>query len=149
MKRVLVFALFATGCSAVHHGRFQQVRVQTDPAGAAVRVACGGAEEIRVTPVVLRLHRGAQTCNLTLTKSGYRAERVLLTTSVEKRFWWNFVPVGMAIPISVSRAGDQTFVDFLAGAGLTGAALAVDAISDAMWVLHPREVSLKLVPEQQ
>ena len=147
MRFLLAFTLLATGCATVQSGRFQQVAVETDPAGAEVRVSCGRTAGTHVTPVVLRLDRGADVCNLTLTRSGYRSESVEFTTSVQKRFWWNFVPLGVAIPISVSRAGDQTFVDFLTGAAATGVALGIDAISDAMWVLHPQEVSLKLAPE--
>ena len=147
MRVALLAALLATGCATVRNGRMQEVPVQTDPAGAEVRVVCGRNTSTHVTPVVLRLPRGAEECNLTLVKPGYRSEKIEFTTSVEKGFWWNFVPVGVAIPISMSRGSDQAFVDFLVGGTTTGMAFGVDAISDAMWVLHPTEVSLKLAPE--
>jgi hypothetical protein len=147
MRWTLIVALLATGCATVQNGRYQQVPVNTDPAGAEVRVACGGTTATHVTPVVLRLPRGAEVCSLTLTKAGYRTEQVEFDTSASKRFWWNFVPVGIAVPISMSRGSDQAFVDFLVGGTATGIGFGLDALSDAMWVLHPTEVSLKLNPE--
>ena len=147
MKWMLLTALLATGCATVRDGRLQHVPVNTDPAGAEVRVTCGGTTSVHVTPVVLRLPRGAEVCNLTLTKAGYRAEKVEFSSSVNKRFWWNFVPVAIAIPISMSRGSDQAFVDFLIGGTATGVAFGIDAMSDAMWVLLPTEVSLKLNPD--
>lgn len=82
MKRnavaVCLLALCSVNCGTIVHQTTQQVRLNSEPAGAAVTVACGDVhnDPKLVTPAVVTLHRKPAYCGIKLNKEGY-AEKEL------------------------------------------------------------------------
>ena len=119
---ILGSAVLLSSCATVAHGRFQQVPVVSDPAGAAVQVDCGrGAHDAGVTPVVVKVRRKADFCTLTLTHDGYRSTTVTLSRRWSGWIWGNLL------------LGDA----FLAGA-------VVDLADGAFYTRTPRKVNVTL-----
>jgi hypothetical protein len=82
MKRnavaVCLSAVLTVNCGSIVHQTTQQVHVNSEPAGAAVTVACGDVsnDPKLVTPAVVTLHRKPEYCGIKLNKEGY-AEKEL------------------------------------------------------------------------
>jgi len=99
MKVLIVLAavcslLFLNACATVAHGKYQQVPVVSNPAGAEVFTDCGnGAESKGVTPVVVKLDRKADRCVITLKKEGYDDTTAIMKRHLSGWFWCNiFLP---------------------------------------------------------
>lgn len=75
---VCVLALLTVNCGSIVHQTTQQVRVNSEPAGAAVTVSCGDVhnDPKLMTPAVITLHRKPAYCGIKLNKEGY-AEKEL------------------------------------------------------------------------
>jgi hypothetical protein len=75
---VCFLAMFSVNCGSIIHQTTQQVSVSSEPAGAAVTVACGDVNNDTklVTPAVVTLHRKPVYCGIKLNKEGY-AEKEL------------------------------------------------------------------------
>ena len=85
-------AVLLSGCATVAHGRFQQIPVVSDPAGAQVALDCGrGAKDAGVTPVVVKVRRNAEACAITLTHEGYRPTTVTLSRHWSGWVWGNLL----------------------------------------------------------
>jgi hypothetical protein len=84
-----VLSVFAR-CASVAHGRYQEVPVNSTPAGAAVAVECGnGVQNAGVTPVTVHLKRNADKCGLTLTHEGYEDASATFAKSISGWIWGN------------------------------------------------------------
>lgn len=139
--------IFTQGCATLHHGRHQEIRVVSDPAGASVEVRCGKQQPAAVTPTAVRLPRRAAQCSLILARPGFRSETVVFDSSPSGWVWADFAgPIAGGV-IGATRQTDQTFLDFLLGALLGGAGFGIDALTGAMWELEPSEVERTLVPK--
>ncbi len=147
LKTFIAVIIFTQGCATVHHGRHQEIRVVTDPAGATVEVHCGRPQPTAITPTTVRLPRRVEECLLTLTRPGFHSETVVFDSSPSGWVWANFAAPIAGGAIGATRQSDQAFVDFLLGALLGGAGIGVDALTDAMWHLEPATVERKLVPK--
>lgn len=68
----LLSAMFMN-CGSIIHQTTQQVRVNSQPAGAAVTVACGDVsnDPKLLTPAVVTLHRKPAYCAVKLNKEGH------------------------------------------------------------------------------
>src|SRR5687767_1688237 len=132
------------GCATVHNGRQQEISVVTDPAGATVDVRCGKVQPAAVTPTTVRLPRRIEQCSLILTRAGFHSETVVFDSTPSGWVWANFAAPMAGGVIGATRGSDQAFVDFLVGALIGGAGIAVDAMTDAMWHLEPAKVERKL-----
>lgn len=146
-KTVLALVILMQGCATVHNGRHQEIRVVTDPAGAAVEVRCGKPQPAAVTPTTVRLPRRVDQCSLILTRPGFHSEMVVLDSSPSGWVWANFAGPSIGGAIGATRQSDQAFVDFIVGALIGGAGFGIDALSGAMWQLEPAKVERKLTPE--
>jgi hypothetical protein len=75
---VCVIALLTMNCGSIIHQTTQQVHLSSEPAGAAITVACGDInnDPKLVTPAVVTLHRKPSYCGIKLNKEGY-AEKEL------------------------------------------------------------------------
>jgi hypothetical protein len=81
MKKALsVLGMFFVGCASIVHQTTQQVPVKSEPAGAAITVACGDVynDPKLVTPAVVTVHRKPNHCSISLAKSGYQPASVSL-----------------------------------------------------------------------
>lgn len=82
MKRnaamVCLMAMLCVNCGSIIHQTTQEVRLNSEPSGAAVMVACGDVtnDPRMVTPAVVMLHRKPEHCSIKLNKEGY-AEKEL------------------------------------------------------------------------
>ena len=147
LKTLVAVVLFTQGCATVHNGRFQEVRVVSDPAGADVEVRCGKGQAAAVTPATVRLPRRAEPCSLVLTRAGFRAETVVFDSRPSRWVWANFSgPIAGGVS-GATRHSDQAFVDFFLGALFGGAGFGIDALTGAMWEWEPAEVERTLVPQ--
>jgi hypothetical protein len=135
------------GCATLHHGRHQEIRVVTDPAGATVEVRCGKPQPATVTPTSVRLPRRVEQCSLILTRPGFHSETVVFESSPSGWVWGNFAAPVAGAASGTTRQSDQAFGDFFLGALLGGAGFGVDALTGAMWQLEPAKVERKLAPE--
>ena len=147
LRILVVLVILTTGCATVHNGRYQEISVVTDPAGATVDVRCGKSQPMAMTPATIRLPRRVDECSLTLTRAGFRSETVRLESSSSGWAWGNFAGPVIGGGIGATRQSDQAFVDFLLGALIGGAGFGIDAMSGAMWELEPARIELRLTPE--
>jgi hypothetical protein len=122
MKRLAsVILLFTLGCASIVHQTTQEVPVKSDPAGAAVTVACGDVhnDPKLVTPTVVTVHRKPDHCVIGLTRDGYQPAEVVLRKSVSGWYVANLLIGGI--------------IGFV-----------VDAANGAMWNRSPAEIDVKL-----
>jgi len=138
----------------------QNVPVNSNPAGAAVRVTCDGAPAVDagVTPATVRLRRGASACSLTLAKDGYRTESVSFQRARSGVFYANVVPgvvVGSAAGAGAavgslleSDSNDNSGNAAFAAGFVLGTAIPmfIDHATGAMYVQRPERVDVTLTP---
>ncbi len=147
LRTFVVVVMFTQGCATVQNGRYQEVRVVSDPAGADVEVRCGKVQAAAVTPATVRLPRRVEECSLVLTHDGFHPETVVFESGPDGWFWANFAGPVAGGAVGATRQSDQALVDFLFGAVLGGIGFGVDAMTGAMWELEPAAVERKLVPK--
>jgi hypothetical protein len=99
MTRML-FALavlsICTGCATIAHGRYQEVPVNSIPAGASVGVDCGnGVQNAGVTPVTVKLKRNADKCGVTLSRDGYEDASATFARAISGWIWGNLAIGGI------------------------------------------------------
>ena len=83
-------ALVLSGCASIGHGRYQQVPINSNPAGAVVAVNCGdGSKAAGVTPTTANLKRNSDPCTITVAKDGYEDAAVTFARSVSGWVWGN------------------------------------------------------------
>ena len=98
---LLALALF-NACATVAHGRYQSVPVSSSPSGANVTLDCNGrVKDAGVTPVVVKLKRGADHCSITMTKEGYETTSVVFSKSVSGWVWGNLFFGDYLIPTAL------------------------------------------------
>lgn len=117
---MVLAALWFSGCATVTRGTKDTLVVESDPAGAEVRLSTGQTGK---TPTSFKLPRG-DSLVVTIAKEGYETVMVNVNSQV--------VGAGAA-----GMAGNVLVGGFI-GAG-------VDAFSGAMKDLKPNPVSVKLV----
>ena len=107
---VCLFALlFLNACATVAHGRYQSVPVNSSPSGANVAMDCNGrVKDVGQTPVIVKLKRKADRCNITLTKDGYEPTSVVFAKSVSGWMWGNLIFGDLVLP--------TTLIDYFDGA---------------------------------
>jgi hypothetical protein len=76
MKRAAtgcLIAILTMNCGSIVHQTTQQVRVNSNPPGAAVTVECGDVnnDPKLLTPAVVTLHRKPSHCGIKLNKDGF------------------------------------------------------------------------------
>jgi hypothetical protein len=122
-KLVAVALLVSTGCASVAHQTTQQIPVASEPAGAAVTVACGDVHNDArlVTPTVVTVHRKPAHCLIDIAKEGHAPHQVRLDRQLSGWYLGNIL-IG----------------------GIIG--LVVDAANGAMWNRSPGKVSVTLAP---
>jgi len=114
-------------CATVAHGPYQSVPVSSSPSGADVTLDCGGrVRHIGATPLVAKLRRGADHCEITMTKEGYEPTSVVFSKSTSGWIWGNLF------------IGDY----MLAGA-------LVDYLDGAMYNRLPKSVQFTLAPQPE
>ncbi|MGA7613962.1 MAG: hypothetical protein WBX15_02170 [Thermoanaerobaculia bacterium] len=88
-----LLALLTLNCGSIVHQTTQQVRIDSDPAGAAITVSCGDAvnDPKLVTPAVVTLHRKPAHCGVKLSKEAYRDKEMLFTKSLSPTYLGNVV----------------------------------------------------------
>jgi hypothetical protein len=87
---LFLLAVMASSCATVAHGRFQQVPVNSRPAGAAIYADCGrGPERVGETPMVVKLQRKADRCIVTLKKEGFEDSTTIFTRHMSGWVWGN------------------------------------------------------------
>jgi hypothetical protein len=124
MKKVVsVAVMLFVGCASIVHQTTQQVTVESDPAGAALTVACGDVhnDPKLLTPTVVTVHRKPNHCTISLNKDGYQPKQVSLKKSMSG--WY---------------VGNILF------GGIIG--LIVDAANGAMYNRTPAKVNVHLTP---
>ncbi len=123
---LLIFPLFAlclfTGCATVTRGTNDVLVVESDPAGAAVRVSNGMSGK---TPTSFKVPR-RNSLTVTVEKEGYEKVEVQVN------------PV-------VAGAGAAGMAGNVLVGGIVG--IGVDALSGATMSLKPNPIQVKLVPE--
>lgn len=147
LKILVAVIVFTQGCATLHNGRYQEIPVVSDPAGADVEVRCGKPQPAAVTPATVRLPRRVEECSLILSRAGFQTETVVFESGPNRWFWANFGGPIVGGGIGATRHSDQALVDFLIGAFLGGAGFGIDAMTGAMWELEPARVERKLVPK--
>ncbi|HET9426243.1 MAG TPA: hypothetical protein VFO55_12820 [Gemmatimonadaceae bacterium] len=137
--------LLLTACSTIRHGRFQEVRVESEPVGAAVAADCGNAPvSSGRTPVTLRLPRRASSCTITVSHDGFRPQTVTLASSLNRSFWGNLGPASAGAVAGMAQSSDQTFLSLVGGSAITGAGMGIDAMTGALWSWSPGVVNVRL-----
>jgi hypothetical protein len=141
----LVAFFLATGCGTIVNGRFQKVPVTSDPAGAAIAVACGDVPaDGGVTPATVRLRRGAPSCSITLKKAGYVDETITFQREVTGAFWANFscASWGALASYFADASNFSTVVAYAAGS--TGVCMGIDYLTGSHLAFAPQSVNVAL-----
>jgi hypothetical protein len=161
MRRLLLLScslVLTARCATIAHGRFQDVPVTSDPAGATVSVHCGDSPPATsVTPTTVKLRRNAPGCSITLAKSGFAKHVITFDRKISGWFWANFAFPGILTEVIVEAAtGPPLFpvddnpssrnhqlngVGLAAGAGL---AMWIDHSTGAQYDLRPARVDATL-----
>ena len=86
-------ALLLAGCASIVHQTTQQIPVKSEPAGAAVTVACGDVQNDPklVTPTVVTVHRRPEHCTVSIAKDGYQRAEVSLRRSMSGWYLGNIL----------------------------------------------------------
>lgn len=136
------------------NGRYQQMPVHSDPAGAHIAVDCGDAPaDGGVTPATVRLRRGAHHCAITLTKDGYAPETVTFEKHLSSQTFANIglgfvtgLALGVAAaPSSILSEDDSASNAATAGViGGTAAGILIDRSTGAMYRQAPGSVDVQL-----
>ena len=109
MKRstvaVCFLAMLGVNCGSIVHQTTQQVRVTSEPAGAAVTVACGDVnnDPKLVTPAVVTLHRKPKYCGIKLNKDGYAEKELQFGRQMSGWYLGNII-IGGIIGLVVDAA---------------------------------------------
>ena len=161
MKRILMTTLILSltvNCATTIQGRYQDVAISSDPSGATVRVSCDDAPSSPgVTPLVVRLKRGAAQCSVNLAKPGFQEQNFTFTRHRSATTWTNIGPgllVGLITGIAAwssspldSGSGPDNAA--IAGTALgTGAGIYIDRKTGAYYRQLPGEVTVTLTPQQ-
>jgi hypothetical protein len=154
----LIAAVFLTArCATIAHGRFQQVPVTSDPAGASVAVDCGdAAKDGGVTPTTIKVRRNAASCAITLTKPGLTPQTLTLQRVTTGWFWANAAFPGLVAEVGVEAAtgppiivfedqvSDKKQVNVVGFVLGTGIGMLIDHATGAQYVWVPSKVDIKL-----
>jgi hypothetical protein len=163
MRMLLAVAatLLATSCATLINGRDQDVPVTSLPEGASIVVEClsDGPRQAGVTPAIVKLHRSAEECRLTLSKDGYDDATVAFRRIPSRAAAANIAPSAVlgvltglvaAIPVALSDSGSENAVEAVGQAGyVAGSSVpyAVDERTGAGYRQIPERVELVLVPK--
>lgn len=124
MRKLAALALlFSVNCGTIVHQTTQFIPVTSEPAGAAVTVACGEVENAAnlVTPARVEVHRKPDFCIISLEKQGYEREDVRLGKTMSPLYIGNILIGGI--------------IGFI-----------VDGVNGAMWNRTPGQVAVTLKP---
>lgn len=156
MKLLAVFlaSTMAVRCATASNGRYEKIRVTSDPPGASVRVDCGKADRRAPapTPTVIAIPRNADRCSVLLVKDGYERQSVKLDRVVSDKAIRNFYPAAVGVEVMDEVSDDEGlfFVALfltLSTAALGGVGLAVDRVTGALFEHEPRSIQVELVSE--
>ncbi|MCU1228713.1 MAG: hypothetical protein JWO97_1597, partial [Acidobacteria bacterium] len=102
------------------------------------------------TPATVWVSRRSTQCTLTLSKIGYQPVTMKLTRHVAPEFVGNVAATVdlCAEDLNCNSLGDLLFVTAI-GSVLTGAGMATDAASGAMFELSPSFVDVALCPADE
>jgi hypothetical protein len=150
MSLLLVLAPLLSGCATMIHGTHQDIRVETDPAGAT---ASAGDQKI-TTPGVLKLKRKEKALEIVVGKEGYETRRVALTRKNSGWQWLNMIgiPAGAVAGASVGVSNSSNGLTaagtgaVIGGVVLSGAGFLIDYGAGAAYELDPPLVVLRLEP---
>ena len=153
----LSILILTARCATIANGRFQQVPVTSDPAGANIRVACGGpAVDAGTTPANLKLRRSAASCSITLSKAGFRDHSITFQRSTSGWFWANAAGLGLLGEVGVELATGPPIYVFddassddrqVNGVGFVAGTLLgmwIDHMTGAQYRFRPERVDVKL-----
>jgi hypothetical protein len=154
LKRILpaLGIIGLSACATVHHGPMQRITVDSEPKGALIELAdCGVmATEYDKTPATVWVSRRSTECTLTLSKLGYQPVTMKLSRHVAPEFVGN---VAATVDLCADDLNCNSLSDFLfvtaIGSVLTGAGMATDAVSGAMFELSPSYVDVELCPADE
>jgi hypothetical protein len=126
MRKLTTLALlFSVNCGTIIHQTTQTIPVTSEPAGAAVTVACGEVENAPnlTTPTKVEVHRKPDFCVISLEKEGYAREDVRLEKTLSALYLGNILVGGI--------------IGFI-----------VDGVNGAMWNRKPGKVDVILKPAE-
>ena len=151
LKRLLpaIGIIALSACATAHHGPMQMITIDSEPKGALVELAdCGVmATEYDKTPAMVWVSRRSTQCTLKVSKLGYQPVTLKLSRHVAPEFVNN---VSATVRLcaddwNCNSLSDLLFVGAI-GSVLTGAGMATDAVSGAMFELSPSYFDVRLCP---
>lgn len=148
-----VFLAALTGCASMAHGRYEDIEVSSDPAGANATIVCDGVSVASgITPTTLRMARKADGCELRLTHSGFSENRMPLVRRLTNWYWPNALMAAAAAPgaavIQSGGIGSGAVGDILLGVSAIGVAgLISDRVTGAAFNHGPARVEVTLKPQ--
>lgn len=150
---VLTLALALTGgCATITSAPTETITVMSDPSGANVWVDCGSEKSAQITPAHFLIARKSSDCMVTVEKTGFEKETVVLEQGVNRLAWGN-VPIAAT---GIGVLGMSGFSDNPNNSARVGAAIAlfglgglvVDRITWRLRDHDPKTLSVKLRPSQ-
>lgn len=143
--------LLSSGCATIANGRYQRVRVETDPPAAKVSVQ--GTRKLSKgvlqfeTPGEVSLHRKEKHVVLRIEKDGYEPAEVAL-----RRTLGAWAPAGgagfLVLGVLTGRVPDGGGAVFghVVGSVWLGVSVGIDLLTGSAYRLDPSKVSLTLQP---
>ena len=146
----LLFGSLLTGCATVLDRSTEPIRIESDPHGASVDVACvnGGAYSA-VTPAEIPIRRDHGTCRVTLSKEGFVTQNVTLEHGLNRRILGNLLPFGLGVGSILIGAGDDGYeaMALILGTGaITAAGFVVDWATGRNDDHDPKRIRVTLPP---
>ena len=100
------FVVAFSGCASIVGGKYETVRIETNPPGATVKT---DREETKgITPTDFTLKRKNEHY-LTIEKEGYLPKRVTVDTELRGWFWMNLLSwglIGMVVDMATGSANN-------------------------------------------
>ena len=109
MRKAILFVLSVilfAGCATINKGTYERILITTIPSSAKVEI---NGEYKGETPVSIELKTDHDQ-EIIFTKDGYKAEKIMLKTSVNKTWIWLDI-ISFVVPVAVDAyTGDwKTF----------------------------------------
>jgi hypothetical protein len=157
MIRKVVVALLAAAsvaCATIDHGRTQQIRVDSHPAGASVTLShCGSAVPRRpITPTTVTVSRRATRCELTLALPSGEDTRIIHLHRHLTRDLHQYLTLPLDLcgdSLDGCDSAEAIAADILIWGVVAGVGITVDASTAALFEELPRTVTVDFENRQE
>lgn len=149
LAATVLIIMHTSGCATVVNRSVEQIRVNSNPAGANAVIECdGGVRAAATTPARIGIPRQAAGCVLSISKDGMAAQRIPLERDISGKYW-GALWTGIGASAFLAAFGTNNLGVILFGPVVVyglGSAL-IDAATGRRWGHDPDQINVKLEPK--